>query len=187
MPNRWTDPFLDSMRLTGDPAADVVIQALSNAEQIEAVDRLLKDLIGNDQVPPDRLPPPIREFLEASSELPDWADQQKIREGQGLFERYGPMAVMLLFCKSLPLAYLAREGAQVLHLTARLSNDARRRVIETAQLIVDVMTPGGLDAQFREVLELGDRANDPDKRAEIREKYGITVVGPTLGEKLGLD
>ncbi len=53
--------------------------------------------------------------------------------------------------------------------------------------VCNLMTPGGLDAQFREVLELGDGANDPDKRAEIREKYGITVVGPTLGEKLGLD
>ena len=61
MPNRWTDPLLDSMRLTGDPAADVVIRALFDAEQIEAVDRLLKDLIGNDQVPPDRLPLPIRD------------------------------------------------------------------------------------------------------------------------------
>ncbi len=53
--------------------------------------------------------------------------------------------------------------------------------------VCNLMTPGGLDAQFREVLELGDGANDPDRRAEIREKYGITVVGPTLGEKLGLD
>src|SRR5436190_800161 len=38
----------------------------------------------------------------------------------------------------------AAKAVKVLHMTARLETDAQRRVIETAQLLVDVMASGGL-------------------------------------------
>ena len=44
----------------------------------------------------------------------------------------------------------------------------------------------GLDAQFRDMSLLGDAARDPAKSAELRDKYGASLVGPTLGAKLGL-
>jgi len=50
-------------------------------------------------------------------------------------------------------------------------------------IVCNVMTPGGLDAQFRDMAALGD---DPAQIAELREKYGTALVGPTLGVKLGL-
>ena len=49
--------------------------------------------------------------------------------------------------------------------------------------VCNVMTPGGLDAQFRDMAALRD---DPAKIAQLREKYGTAMVGPTLGVKLGL-
>jgi len=49
--------------------------------------------------------------------------------------------------------------------------------------VVNLMTPGGLDAQFRDTALA---ARDPAKIAKLREKYGVTTVGPTLGVKLGL-
>jgi quercetin dioxygenase-like cupin family protein len=49
--------------------------------------------------------------------------------------------------------------------------------------VCNVMTPGGLDAQFRDMAAL---AGDAAKVAELREKYGTSLVGPTLGVKLGL-
>ena len=51
---------------------------------------------------------------------------------------------------------------------------------------VNLMTPGGLDRQFRDMASLGDAAGDRAKIAEIRDKHGVTVVGPNLGVKLGL-
>ncbi len=51
---------------------------------------------------------------------------------------------------------------------------------------VNLMTPGGLDQQFHDMASLGEAAEDPARMAEIREKHGVTVVGPTLGVKLGL-
>lgn len=49
--------------------------------------------------------------------------------------------------------------------------------------VINLMTPGGLDAQFRDTALA---ARDPAKIAELREKYGVATVGPTLGVKLGL-
>ncbi len=52
--------------------------------------------------------------------------------------------------------------------------------------VCNLMTPGGLDAQFRDMAALGEAADDPAKMAELRAKHGINAVGPTLGVKLGL-
>lgn len=52
--------------------------------------------------------------------------------------------------------------------------------------VVNVMTPGGLDAQFRDMSSMGAAGGDPAKVAQLREKHGVTTVGPTLGVKLGL-
>src|SRR6187549_451702 len=51
---------------------------------------------------------------------------------------------MLLCCYSLPSSYAARKGVQVLHRTAYLAKRPNRRLFETAQFIVDVLSPGGL-------------------------------------------
>ena len=52
--------------------------------------------------------------------------------------------------------------------------------------VCNLMTPGGLDAQFLDMSQMGDAAGDPAEMARLRKKHGITVVGPTLGVKLGL-
>ena len=52
--------------------------------------------------------------------------------------------------------------------------------------VCNLMTPGGLDAQFRDMSLLGEAAGDPAKVAPLRAKHGVTTVGPTLGVKLGL-
>lgn len=45
---------------------------------------------------------------------------------------------------------------------------------------INLMTPGGLHAFFAE------RAEGTASGPQLAEKYGMEVVGPTLGEKLGL-
>jgi hypothetical protein len=53
--------------------------------------------------------------------------------------------VVALFCGALPASYAAAQGVQVLHLTSRLATDPHRRIIETSQMLMDVMAPGGLE------------------------------------------
>ncbi|KFA91891.1 hypothetical protein Q664_18825 [Archangium violaceum Cb vi76] len=142
--NRWTDDFLDGFRQRGDPLADETVKTLFQRGQVETANALLQQLIRNDQLVPDELPEMLREYLLRTEQLPTWADPDTVRHGEALFGRYGPQAVVSLFCGALPASYAAAHGVQVIHLTARLATDPFRRIMETAQMLIDVLAPDGL-------------------------------------------
>lgn len=131
------------MRGIGDPFADDAVGRLFAAGNVQSVNSMMRTLVENDGIPPEGLPGGIRDYLGQSGSLPAWADPALIKKGEGLFWKYGPQAVATLFCYSLPFCYAARRGVQVLWLTSRLYTNATRRIIETAQMVVDVMRPGG--------------------------------------------
>lgn len=140
-----TDAYLDSMRAVGDPPADAVIAALYSAgdEAVQQANLLLRELVDNDDIPAQSLPASLRDFL-AETQAPPWASQQAIEEGCLLFLRHGPQMITLLNVYSLPLTYTAKKGVQVLARTNRLNSNPTRRIVETAQMVIDVMSPGGL-------------------------------------------
>src|ERR1022692_2275462 len=144
---RWNDAQLDAMRQTQDPVADPVVAALFAAGKVDAVNSLMRTLVENDGLPPGALPVSVTDYLAATGGLPDWADPAKIAAGERVFWRYGPAMIAILHCYALPFCYAGRKGVQVLALTARLTGNPARRVIETAQMVVDVMRPGGLGAE----------------------------------------
>jgi hypothetical protein len=143
-PVRWSDAQLDAMRQSQDPPADAVVAELFAGGQVDAVNQLMRVLIENDGLVPEALPPSVRDYLAASGALPGWADPRQIEAGERLFWRYGPAVIAILHCYSLPFCYAARKGVQVLALTSRLYSNPTRRILETAQMVVDVMRPGGL-------------------------------------------
>ena len=140
---RWTDEFLDEMRELGDPPADEAVRFLFEEGDIAAVNALLFTLIENDDPPAEQLPPIILDYINHTDDLPYWADREQISRGESLFARYGPQAFTVLLCYSLPACYAARDGVQVLYQTARMVTNTRRRIVETAQMVIDVMSPGG--------------------------------------------
>ncbi|PWT99427.1 MAG: DUF2236 domain-containing protein [Terriglobia bacterium] len=142
--SRWTNAFLDPMRQTGDPLADQAVGQVFAGGNIQSVNGLMQTLVENDGLVPESLPAAIRDYLAASGQLPEWADPALIRTGEQIFWRYGPQVIANLFCYSLPFCYAARKGVQVLWLTSRLYSNPTRRIIETAQAVVDVMQAGGL-------------------------------------------
>lgn len=142
---RWTDDLLDKMRGLGDPLADEAVAALFQEGQITAVNRLLSQLVSNDYVPPVDLPVVVHDYLESTMTLPSWADSSRIRGAQAISGRYGIQIVTALFCASLPVAYACRKGVHVLAMTNRLSKQPYRRIMETAQMILDMMAPGGME------------------------------------------
>jgi hypothetical protein len=142
----WTDTVLDPMRQVGDPVADAVIGTLFKEGNVSAVNAVMRNLVENDFGVPETLPAGVREYLQNTDELPPWADEQMIAAGQRVFWKYGPRLILILFCYSLPYCYVGRKGVQVLWLTSRLTGNASRRIIETAQMLVDVMQPGGLNS-----------------------------------------
>jgi hypothetical protein len=140
----WTQHFLDTMREQCDPLADEAVRSLFQQQKVQAANALMKQLVINENVSPEMLAPPLRGYFERSGQLPSWADPDLISQGEQLFGRYGPHLLTALFCASLPSCYAAAKGVQVLHLTARMETDPHRRIVETGQMIVDVMAPGGL-------------------------------------------
>jgi ER-bound oxygenase mpaB/B'/Rubber oxygenase, catalytic domain len=143
--SRWTDALLDSMRGQGDSLLDDKVEAVLKAGDIAAVNAIMRTLVSNDQPVPPGLPKEIQDYLAESQPLPPWADPDKIKRGQELFETWGVLITLCLFCASLPAAYAAANGVKVLYLTARLDTDARRRVMETGQFLMDALAVGGLD------------------------------------------
>lgn len=142
--DRWTADLLDRMRREADPLADSTVQAVFDKGQVAAVNELLTRLVRNDDVPAGPWPPQLQEYLHLSAQLPGWADPALIHAGELVFLRYGLTAFGVLACASLPECYVLRDVAAVLGTTQRLAEHARRRVFETAMMVLAVMAEGGL-------------------------------------------
>src|ERR1700722_9529027 len=142
---RWTDELLNSKRGHGDRAADDVMKAVLKQGDVNAINDVLRTLVRNDQLVPASLPKDIRDYLAKNVALPEWADLAKIKRGQQLFETWGLQISLCLFCASLPSAYAAAKGVKVLCTTARLETDARRRVMETGQFLLNVLAVGSFE------------------------------------------
>jgi hypothetical protein len=147
----WTDAFLDQMRTAGDPVADAAVAKLYATGRVDAVDQLMKTLVQNDGLPSDKLPPAIRDYLTATAALPP-IDPAKVAKGEALFARTGPEMLVALGFFSLPASYAARKGVQVLYRTAYLEKRPIRRLFETTQMVIDVLSPGGLSPTGRGVV-----------------------------------
>jgi hypothetical protein len=139
-----TDAFLDDMRRVTDPRADEVITVLTANGEVGPANALVRQLTGNDEPIPPGLPDVACDYFSETEGLPDWSDPRLIVEGERFFMEHCPRVVAALFCSSLPDCYASAKGAQVLAMTARLTQRPYRRIVETAQFVVDVMSPGGL-------------------------------------------
>ncbi|MBW5483772.1 oxygenase MpaB family protein [Streptomyces bambusae] len=145
----WTDELLDPKRKTGDPLADRAIEEIYVQGREEEVREALGTLGRNAGPVPDGLPDRLREYFAASEVLPPWTDPALVRRGQGLLGRYQGHITTNLLCASLPLCYACGNGAQALNLSTRLTEGVFRRLMETAQFVVDVLDTGGLDPAGR--------------------------------------
>ncbi len=141
---RWSDEVLDAFRLVGDPPADQAVEEVFATGSVAEVNRLMRTLVRNDMPPPEQLPAKLYDYFDATDNLPEWADLDAIARSQEFFVRHGLLAILILGCYSLPVCYAADRGVKVIYDSARLYSDARRRVIETAQLLLDALAPGGL-------------------------------------------
>jgi len=146
----WTDDFLDQQRRRSDPLADEVVAQIVSQSGPEEARKLFDLLIRRLETPVSELPPVVGDFIQATRRLPAWTDWQQVDLAQGLFLDHGPKFLVVLYFKSLPLLYSCAHGAQVLVRTSRLTNEDRslkifaRRIAETGQFLIDVMTAGGL-------------------------------------------
>ena len=137
-----TTEQLDAMGRAGDPEADAAAAAYFAEEHSHG--DFFHDTVGHPA--PGATPHKVVEaWLAEPAPLPDWADRTMLEDGARFFMQWGLEIGLGLFCCALPMGYAASSTAHVLDLTARLETDARRRVFETAQMVLDVTTPDALE------------------------------------------
>ena len=148
-----TDAFLDDMRQTVDPPADAVAAALRSGGADRLVARLIRErqMWDADGEPSRLLPEDIRAYMKAASGLPPWRDEAAIARAERFFLQYGVASATLLACASLPQCYIMKYGTEVLAYTKFLQVNPARRIRETAQMVMDVLCPGGLKPNGRGV------------------------------------
>jgi uncharacterized protein (DUF2236 family) len=149
-----TGASLDELRQAGDPSADAVIGELARTDQIRAVSRVLRHLVDNDQPVPDELPPSIARWLQETAELPSWVERERFDRGSRLVVEHGPQACVVLATASLVYCYAGYPGVKVLTFSRRLDHDAVRRVGETAQFVLSVMSPGSVESGGRGIRKI---------------------------------
>ncbi|MGZ9225292.1 MAG: oxygenase MpaB family protein, partial [Anaerolineales bacterium] len=135
---------------------------------------------------PTSLPPLVHDFFEQTKILPDWADKEKIIQGEQVFDLYGPEMITMLFFVALPAAYATKKGSHVLAISGELTKHVHRRIFRTAQFIMDVMQAGGLglngrgirSAQTVRLLHASIRyyiANKPEWRSKWDPAWGLPI------------
>ncbi len=150
-PDAWppTRDQLHRWRQVGDPPADALIADLFDAHGHKGVGQLMAALLDSEWVGDGEVGAKTEAFLTAERES-RFSDathlSQTLAAGQAVFAEHGPEIILILGCYSLPAAYAAAKGVKVLRQTDYLTKQPDRRLIETAQIIVDVMQPGGLEA-----------------------------------------
>lgn len=142
--NRWTNDLLDSMRGEGDPLADRLVADLHAEGRLQAADNFFRSLVTAMEPPRGSMPPSFEAYLEATAPDAFAVDHERLLAGQRLFAQYGPEMSMVLATYSLPASYCAANGVEVLWRTGKLYTNPRRRVLETAQMLIDALQPGGL-------------------------------------------
>jgi hypothetical protein len=141
-------------RNIGDPLADGVIDAVFRSGEVDAVRQLLRHLVAMDDLPSfgataapglsSEVLAEVNRYLELSQSTLVALEPELVERGEAFFAEHGPEILMILGLYSLPASYTARRGVQVLAQTGRLESHPMRRLIETTQMVVDVMSPGGL-------------------------------------------
>ncbi|MEL7145192.1 MAG: oxygenase MpaB family protein [Bacteroidota bacterium] len=165
--NDFTTAFLQEKRLKTDHLADNVITQIIESGNEHCVNDVFMKLVRNDDYSPeffDNLPKQVRiavtNYFEDSAKLPTWANQDSIQQGERLFALYGPEIFMLLNVKSLPLCYTCAKGAKVLYDTGRLIERGGkidplvRRLMETAQMVMNVLQPDGLTGKGKGIVTM---------------------------------
>ena len=132
---------LEGLRKRTDPEADRVAEHYLDRPPSD----FFSGVLAARSMGTDMQDPHVAAWLKEQPPLPDWVDRGRLSRGSGFFAEWGVELGLGLFLSSLPLAYAAHDGVQVLALTAQLETDTKRRILESAQFVLDVTAPGALE------------------------------------------
>lgn len=165
----FTEEMLDDFRNHGDVLADDVIDAFASqyGSSIQELAEKLQNMI---RMPDDRdiidvtkeffpdnenIQKTLQNFFSQAIQLPDWVDADKLALGGKVFQDHLFTGFMVLGCASLPICYVCRPDVKVLSFTRRLIDDAPKRLVETSQMVTDVLSTDGLKIENQRLVGKG--------------------------------
>jgi hypothetical protein len=181
-----TEPVLtlEGARSVGDDVADAVVAAFAEDHPGVPVRELVGRMVAELHRDAADQDPRVAAYLLDGPELPPWADAERIARGQAFFRAHGPFVGAALFCASLPEAYAAADGVEVLAVTAELVSDPRRRIAETGRFLVEVMAYEGGEGADRQLgLGKGGEAYRSVRGVRLMHAAVRALVRDRLGEE----
>ena len=157
----FTEKMLDDFRQQGDPLADEVIAVFASQygssiqELVEKIENMIR-MPSDDKViaaikeyfpESETIRNALENYFTQATLLPKWIDTEKLKLGGDVFQDHLFSSIMILGCASLPTTYVCQPDTKVLGFTRRLIDDAPKRLVETAQMVTDVMGDGGISIQ----------------------------------------
>jgi hypothetical protein len=147
----WTHQLLDLLRQIGDPPLDpvpgktrgwrAIDVAPADAPEAKDAPKEAQLLVTWRKRSTGALPDgdgPLHEYWTTDAAH---MDARRLDVAHDLFAIYGGEIGATLLLASLPNAYAAEAGATVLAATHELQSNTRRRIGETAQFVIDVLSP----------------------------------------------
>jgi len=172
---------LDRSRCTGDWEADATVgHALASRSACARAMRELEKVAGR------RSSGALPAFgcLPAPVGSPPRPSPQAVALVKDLFDANGAIIFLVLACYSLPSAYAAANGARVLGRTRYLLDAPLRRLCETAQFVIDVMSdPLGRGRESARRVRMIHAMIRHLIRVDRREKWQTSQWGVPLNQE----
>ncbi|MEM1136557.1 MAG: oxygenase MpaB family protein, partial [Bacteroidota bacterium] len=148
---KYSDNFLAEKRLKGDLLADEAITSLFTNANAASFSELLKNDWKNNDPLPKQLPKKLNTFFQKTQILPAWADNKKMKKATKFFANYSGDVMGLLGSLALPYCYAAADGAKVLYFSERIKKDTTKRLAETGQFVIDVLSPDAFEPEGKAI------------------------------------
>lgn len=182
--SKWSDDgFMDSLRLQGDPLADQTVARLMAQQEMGAANQIFKMLNADGDAIPADAPAPLREFVEATRELPPGVDCDRLARGGQVFLKHALSAAAAMLASSLPRGYAAPCLCEILSISRDLQKHPYQRLMGVVQLLVNVSSPGSFKADGRAIvtaqklrlLHAGVRTMALRYRPGYEKRHGVPV------------
>lgn len=134
-----------------DPEADAAVQRAFGDNSVDELNQQLAQFVASRDIRDLMdLPDEIKTLVHDIQTHIDSFDQNRIRRGQDLFTTHVGICAAALTVASLPEAYAMESSGRILGRTQRLAGaSAFKRIAETTQFVLHVMTEKGLE-RFRD-------------------------------------
>jgi hypothetical protein len=144
-PSRWSDEFLDSMRLVADSETDELMADLFRSVNLAGLLELRSILERWEAPLTPNIPQSIREFLEKPVVFPDWVDQKKLDRASDMFVSYGPVTALMILLDGFPHTLTNPTEARAFFLGQVFNpTTIKNRMYQLPHFMISITQKGGL-------------------------------------------